>query len=136
MNLFLDTNVILDYLAAREPFCHDIRKIILESNNRNIDLYASSVTFTTIEYILKKYMSHEELMHKFELLRKFIKVPPTDGGTIDNAIKSNFKDFEDAVQYFTSFDKCDVIITRNTKDFKQYSQIPILTPKEFLSTYK
>lgn len=25
MNVFLDTNVVIDYLAAREPFCHEVR---------------------------------------------------------------------------------------------------------------
>ena len=25
MNIFLDTNVVIDYLSGREPFCSDVR---------------------------------------------------------------------------------------------------------------
>ena len=44
MRLFLDTNVVIDYMAAREPFCHDIRKIVLSSKDNGIQLFASSIT--------------------------------------------------------------------------------------------
>ena len=45
--------------------------------------------------------------------------------------KSEFKDFEDAIQYncALSMNKIEFIVTRDTKDFKT-STVPILTPKE------
>jgi predicted nucleic acid-binding protein len=50
---------------------------------------------------------------------------------INKSLKSNFKDFEDAIQYncAKSLKKIDFIVTRDTKDFKT-SSIPILTPNE------
>jgi predicted nucleic acid-binding protein len=47
------------------------------------------------------------------------------------ALGSEFKDFEDAIQYYTaeSNSKLDAIVTRNTKDFK-LSKISVLTPDE------
>lgn len=53
---------------------------------------------------------------------------------IKKSIKSDFKDFEDAIQYncAKSLAKIECIVTRNTKDFKT-SSLPILSPKEALS---
>lgn len=135
MKLFLDTNVLIDYLAAREPFCHDIREIVCQSQINGILLVASSITFTTMEYVLKKKVPHDVLMNQFALLRKIIHVPATDGETVDKAIASTFQDFEDAIQHYTAFGNADYIITRNSKDFISYSNIPVLTPSEFLKQY-
>ena len=52
---------------------------------------------------------------------------------VDDALASQFKDFEDAMQYYTAIRaKADVIITRNGKDFSS-SQLPVMTAGEFLS---
>jgi hypothetical protein len=50
---------------------------------------------------------------------------------INKSLISDFKDFEDAIQYHCakSNNKIDLIVTRDTKDFK-ISSLPILTPKE------
>ena len=50
---------------------------------------------------------------------------------INKSLKSDFRDFEDAIQYncAKSLKKIDFIVTRDTKDFKT-SSLPILTPKE------
>jgi len=50
---------------------------------------------------------------------------------INKSLKSDFKDFEDAIQYncAKSLNKIDFIVTRDTKDFKT-SSLPALTPKE------
>ena len=135
MKLFLDTNVVIDYMAAREPFCHDIRKIILNCRDHDIQLSVSSITFTTMEYVLKKHVPHELLMKQFVLLRHIVGVLPSGADIIDKSIASTFVDFEDAVQYYTALGQMDVIITRNIKDFLPYSQLPVLTPSEFLAQY-
>ena len=52
-----------------------------------------------------------------------------------SALKSPFKDFEDAMQYFSAVSEgCDVIITRNKKDFAE-SKIQVLEPQEFLDKF-
>jgi len=50
------------------------------------------------------------------------------------ADKVAFKDFEDALQYFSATEsECELIITRNGKDFKK-SLLPVMTPNEFLKS--
>ena len=47
-------------------------------------------------------------------------------------MESKFKDFEDAMQYFSAkHEDIDYIITRNKKDFTA-SDIPVLKPQEFV----
>jgi hypothetical protein len=49
------------------------------------------------------------------------------------AINSNFKDFEDAVQYYSGKCACvNCVVTRNTKDYKK-TKLPIYTPTELWS---
>jgi hypothetical protein len=55
-----------------------------------------------------------------------------DDKIIDLSLNSDFKDFEDAIQYFTALEnKLEIIITRNLKDFK-LSKIPVMTANDYL----
>lgn len=52
------------------------------------------------------------------------------------ALALNIKDVEDALQYCSALSaQCDVIVTRNKKDFPTNEKLPILTPQEFFDTY-
>lgn len=52
--------------------------------------------------------------------------------TIDDSIRSEFDDFEDAMQYYSAMrESVDYIVTRNKKDFKS-AQIPVFEPQEFI----
>jgi len=51
---------------------------------------------------------------------------------LELALASDFKDFEDAIQYHTALENhLDIIISRNKKDVKS-SVLPVLTAKEYL----
>jgi len=51
-------------------------------------------------------------------------------------LNSSFRDFEDSLQYFSAIDSdCEIIITRNGKDFKK-SMIPVMTADENLKSIK
>lgn len=54
--------------------------------------------------------------------------------TISKSLLTDFKDFEDSVQYLTALSnpKTDAIVTRNGKDYKK-SELAVLTPEESLS---
>ena len=56
--------------------------------------------------------------------------------TISNALALRWKDFEDAVQFITAKEsEVDFIITRNKADYKA-SDIPCMTPTEFITYLK
>ena len=50
------------------------------------------------------------------------------------ALNSDWKDYEDSLQYATAMQReSNCIVTRNKKDFEK-AQIPVYTPDEFLAT--
>lgn len=55
-----------------------------------------------------------------------------DDEVIEKTINSDFKDFEDALQYFSAIaSNCNLIITRNEKDFKN-ALIPVMNAESYL----
>ena len=44
MNLFLDTNVVIDYLAKRESFAEDIYRLIMACSSRDWQLSISALS--------------------------------------------------------------------------------------------
>lgn len=132
--VFLDTNVILDLLAERIPFFDSIAKVATLADQRKLTLFASPLSFTTVEYVLNKFESSEAVLNKLRKFKIICKVCEVNEETIEKGLNSSFKDFEDAVQYFTAVQSnCSIIITRNGRDFKN-SSIPIMTAEEYLSS--
>ena len=132
--LFLDTNVILDLLAERIPFYDSIAKVASLSDHQRLILVASPLSYKTVEYVLSKFESSESVLNKLRKFKIICEVCAVNEETIEKGLNSNFKDFEDAIQYFTAIQSnCTIIITRNGKDFK-HSTIPIMTAEEYLSS--
>ncbi len=132
--IFLDTNVILDLLGERVPFFDSIAKVATLADQKKLTLIVSPLSFTTIDYVLNKYETSESVLNKLRKFKIICEVCEVNEETIDKALNSSFKDFEDAVQYYTALQSnCSIIITRNGKDFK-HSTIPIMTAEEYLSS--
>lgn len=130
--IFLDTNVVIDYLSKRVPFGEDAKQIFSLSPRYN-QLCISALSFTTIYYILRKHYDHQVLLEMLDVLQQMVEVLPTDDSMITSAIHSEFHDFEDAIQYYTALGgNSSIIITRNPKDFV-HSSILVHTPSDFLS---
>jgi predicted nucleic acid-binding protein len=95
--------------------------------------YLCSLSFPTLFYLLTKELNREKALRALEKLRIVFKVASVDEKVIDMSLLSDFKDFEDAVQYYSALRvKADCIITRNKSDYRE-SVIPVLTPDEFLA---
>ena len=132
--IFLDTNVILDLLGERVPFFDSIAKVATLADQKKLTIIVSPLSFTTIDYVLNKYETSESVLNKLRKFKIICEVCEVNEETIDKALNSSFKDFEDALQYFTALQSnCSIILTRNGKDFK-HSTIPIMTAEEYLSS--
>ncbi len=132
MKIFLDSDVLLDYLTAREPFLNEIKIIIDLGIKNEIELYTSSLIAANIHYFISKTENSKQARIKLDKLTSFIKILTVGENEILEAIKSKFKDFEDSVQNACATNSnIKIFVTRNIKDFK-HSQLPIMTPIEFL----
>ncbi len=134
-HLFIDTDVIIDFLIDRKPFSREAAIIFTLIEQKKLKGYASSLTFSNLYYVLRKFESHNKVISKLESLSKILTIVKVEEQTIKKALASGFPDFEDSIQYFSAIEnrKIDVIITRNTKDFKK-SDISIMTPGDYLKT--
>ena len=137
MNVFIDTNVIIDLLAKKEPFYHESLQLFSLADSKQIELTISALSLINTHYILNDVMKLKDtrsIIGKFKVL---VKSYALNDKVIDLALNDlNFKDFEDGIQYYTALEsQANSIITRNLRDFK-HSTIPVMTPKEFLAKRK
>ncbi len=132
-DIFIDTDVIIDFLIDREPHSREAAIIFTLIEKKKLKGFVSSLTFSNLYYILKKIESHNKVIAKLDSLSRLLTILKVDQQTIKYAIASGFTDFEDSIQYYCAHDfkRIDVIITRNIKDYKG-SEIPVLTPAEYL----
>ena len=132
--VFIDTNVMLDFLGEREPFYDPIAKIATLAEKGNLTMVVSPLSFATVNYFLSKFENPRVAKEKLRKFKIICEVCALDEQTIEKGLNSSIKDFEDALQYFSATESnCDIIITRNGKDFKK-SLLPVMTASEFLKS--
>jgi predicted nucleic acid-binding protein len=129
--IFLGTNVVIDFLADRKPFSLYAAKLFNFSILGKAKIYVSAVSYNNIYYILRQSRSHEETIKLLDELSEMAEIADVTKLIMNKSLKSNFKDFEDAIQYNCALNlaKVDFIVTRDTKDFKK-STLSIMTPEE------
>ncbi len=134
--LFLDTNIVLDLLGERVPFYDSIAKIATLADKGKIRLAISAMSYSTIFYVLSKYDKPKVVIEKLSKLKVFCETVGLTEKIIERGLLSNFRDFEDGLQYYSALNSnCNILITRNGKDFKE-SAIPIMTAEEYLKGLK
>ena len=132
--IFIDTNVMLDFLGERNPFYESIAKIATLAEKEKLTLIVSPISFATVNYFLSKFENSKIAREKLRKFKIISEICTLDEQTIEKGLNSSFADFEDALQYFSATEsECDLILTRNGKDFKK-SLLPIMTPDEFIKS--
>lgn len=134
-NVFIDTDVIIDFLADREPFSREAALLFSLSERKKIKAFTSALTYSNLYYVLRKFETHTRVVSKLKDLTGFVYILKVDEQVVRNAMQSGFSDFEDGLQYYCALDykNIDVIITRNIKDYKE-SIIPVMTAGDFSKT--
>ena len=135
MRVFLDTNVIMDILVAGRPSSEASAKVAglnLLGGDNDFRFCVSALSIADVVYSARKYISGKELMARVDWMRRNWKVLELSVFNIYNALESKCPDFEDAMQISIAESDCDVIVTNNTKHFKGYTALEVVTPQEFL----
>ncbi len=132
-NLLIDTNVVLDLLAKREPFYDSAAKLFSLADKKKITLSISTLTIANTNYVLTRLKTADKSREILRRFRVLVKVLSLDDKVIDLALNDHsFKDFEDGLQYYSAIENGqDLIITRDISDFKG-SRIPVMTTEEYL----
>jgi len=129
--IFLDTNIIIDFLADRRPFSLTAAEIFNASLSGDVKIFVSSVSYNNIYYILRQSLPHSETIKLLDELSEMTEIVDVTKSIIKKSLKSDFRDFEDAIQYncALTINKIDFIVTRDSKDFKK-SALPVMNPQE------
>lgn len=138
--VFVDTNVFLNAYLERTEDWKDSEMILQSAAVEQITLYTSAINIVNIIYVLgKQKLNNTEIIDTIDLTLTYSQLVNTSNAAFRQALRAGFTDLEDAVQYYTALEikGIDYFITCNTKDYKKATvQLPVVTPKQFLSKYK
>lgn len=137
MKVFLDINIVLDFLLKRSPFDDEAIEIFKLLYKKELDGYLSAVSYTQIGYFLQKFVGKPAAKDILRDLNRLLTTVSVDNRIIEETLDSEIKDFEDAIQFASSLSipGLHCIITRDKKDFNKSKQVLIQSPKEFLNAF-
>ena len=130
--VFVDTDIVLDLLSEREPFYTYSAYLFSEADLGKTKISVSSLSFSNLNYILSKQYSPDQARKKLLKFKTLVTVLAVTDKVVELALSSDFRDFEDGLQYFTAVENnLKTFLTRNLKDYKT-AEISVMTAEEFL----
>ena len=100
--VFLDTDVVLDHLADRQPFAEHAHRLLALAETGRLTLCVSALSFSNLYYLLRKLKGHGDALALLGKLRSLVRVSAVTETEIQAALASSFNDFEDAIQHFAA----------------------------------
>jgi predicted nucleic acid-binding protein len=136
LKILLDTNVLLDAIAAREPFRQDAERIILMVAEEKAEGFVSAKSVADIYYVARKHMSENIIREALRNLFYVFSILPVLGEDCQLALESQLDDYEDAILAACGYrSEMEYIISRDEDFLKSDILVPILSPAEFLRIY-
>ena len=137
MRIFIDTNILIDLIVMRSPSYASVAQIFDLALQKKDTIVISNLSILNAHYVVKRIaeVKETELRKVLHNICTSCEIAPLNANITIKSLVSEFKDFEDATQYFCALENmCDVIVTNNEKDFK-LSTIPVMNTDEFLTFY-
>lgn len=137
MKVFIDTNILLDFMCRREPFYKDAYKIFRKAANNELDLVVSVLTIVNTQYTARKYgLSMTDVSGAIKSLLSLVTVSPIDGQMVEYAYSVDDKDKEDVLQYMSAKSaNVDYLISRDKKGFVN-APVTVLSLEEFCDMFE
>ena len=131
---FVDSDIILDLLSGRQPHYNAAAELFSLADEGTIRIFVSSLSFSNVNYILSRQYHGDQARKKLLKFKTLVSILSVNEKTIELALASEFKDFEDAIQYYTAIENdITTLLTRNLKDFRK-ADISVLTAEQFLKS--
>ncbi|MDI6688772.1 MAG: PIN domain-containing protein [Desulfobacterales bacterium] len=134
MKVLIDTNVILDMLAKREPFFEAAAKLLFLSAEEKIEAYITSNMVTDIYYVARRhYMQESQARDMIHRLLQIFRVLEVGHKECLKALELPMPDYEDALLSICAKRINAVyIVTRDLEHFKNSPVSPV-SPGDFLN---
>ena len=134
--IFIDSDIILDLFAKREPFYPYAADLFSLVEKGIIKAYVSPIIMVNLHYVLRKLKNKDQAIKALHKLKLLVKILPVNEKVIELALASDFTDFEDAIEYYTARGTgIKYFLTRNKKDYKK-ADITIMSAEEYLELLK
>lgn len=133
MKWLLDTNVLLDVLADREPWAEHSAAVLARVERGRATGCVAAHAVTTIHYLLATRRDPTVAREKTRVLLRLLEVVPVDEDRLLQALDLPMGDYGDAVQVACAEKSgVNVIVTRNGDDF-QGTDLDVRSPAELLA---
>ena len=130
--LFLDTDVIIDFLIDREPHADNASRIFNLADQGMITVSTSTLSISNVHYIISKVVGDKKARSILQELLDLITILAVTRDDLKLALTSSFRDFEDATQHAVAQrGGVKSIITRNTKDYRK-ATLSVFSPADFI----
>lgn len=133
--VFLDTNVLLDFVTQRDGF-ENACDILQLGEDGKVNLFTSFLTMANTAYVARRCRTSEELYCILKGLAEMVDVLPMDKKQLSDALAIKALDIEDVMQYTCAkAGKCDIIVTRNLRHFPFSKDITVSSPTDFIKLF-
>ncbi len=131
--VFVDSDVVIDLFTDRGSHVNPASELFELNEQEVIKMYISAVSINNIYYIVRRFLGHKKTIEVIEALTEMTEMIGTTKAEILQALKNDFSDFEDSIQYSSALTikGLDLIVTRNIKYYRT-SSIAVMTPLNFL----
>lgn len=130
MKALIDTNVLIDVIQSREPFCQHSKRIFQLAAEGKIEGYVSVQSLKDIFYVCKRSCKEKSPFEPIEQISFLFSIIDVTGEDSLSALMSDISDYEDALLVHSAQrNGINVIITRNKHDF-QDSHMVAVDPSE------
>ena len=132
--IFLDTNILLDWLLKRQPFYLASARVLTLADRGEITAYVSALSVANAAYIVERHSKGQTARTTAAAIREIIRVLALKDEHLALAIGDvTFDDFEDCVQYYAATEVgAECVITHDKTGFDN-SALPVFTAAEFLA---
>ncbi len=137
--VFFDANIFNDIFDERRTAFKESSQAYIGALKRKMKIYTSCDVATNIYYITAKYISREKALDAIEFLKTSVSIIPFGEKELSETIAlmcsdTDYKDFEDTIQYILALNtRCNAIVT-NDKRFVS-KEIECLNAEAFVKKY-
>ncbi|MFA5505000.1 MAG: PIN domain-containing protein [Vulcanimicrobiota bacterium] len=130
MKVLFDTNVVLDALLRRQPWCEDVYALWPALQSGLLRGYVGASSVTDVSYIVSKGANLQVAREAVRICLDSFQVAALDKELLEVAFLRSGRDFEDDLQIVSAAKLAlDAIVTRDAEGFVD-SPILILTPSQ------
>jgi len=136
MRVVFDTNVIVDAIAARQPFGLEAEELLLMVSENKMEGFLTANSVTDIYYVIRRNLSEDKAREIIRYILYSLDIAVVSGEDCWDALNYPLKDFEDSlVAVCAEKIKADCIISRDDAFLKAEIPVKVFSPAEFLASF-